>query len=120
MRGHEPQIKHCSVGLGRFLESESQRAGSFAIFEGGDSGIGSFLSESQCRDSFLDPQNDPAGRGKDQKNLTFHQNRWSILHIMLSFHKRSWSRCGIWDSNSFYQGEPELELESLFEESAQA
>ena len=39
---------------------------------------------------------------------------------MLRFHKRSWSRCGIWDSNSFDQEEPELELESLFDESAQA
>ena len=47
--------KERELGLGRFLESESQRAGSFAIFKREDSGIGSFLKESQCRDSFLDP-----------------------------------------------------------------
>ena len=64
------------LGLGRFLESESQRAGSFAIFEGGDSGIGSFLKESQCRDSFLDPYNYPTRNANTKKNMIFHQNRW--------------------------------------------
>ena len=39
---------------------------------------------------------------------------------MLIFCKRSRSLCGIWDSNSFDEEEPELELESHFEESAQA
>ena len=37
------------LGPGRFLESESQGAGFFAVFEVGDSGPGSFLEESHCR-----------------------------------------------------------------------
>ena len=61
----------CCIGLRRFPESESQRVGSFAIFGGRDSGVGSFLKEPQCRDSFQTPWFFPLDPFIDRRNIWY-------------------------------------------------